>query len=737
MQAREELLRWSRGKIFCAGVAASMVVAGILFLGAVGFAQAPQEAAIPGFPSRAAAEERAIEQRYRGLTSTDEIMKFHRYLTAEPHPAGSKRNNELAQWMADQWRAQGLEDVTIHEYDVLNSSPREISLEMVHPKHYRASLREDAYDVDPDTKNQDVSVAYLGYSASGEVTAPVVYAHSGNPEDYEALRKRGISVGGKIVLVRYSNPYSYRGFKALTAQREGAAAILIYSDPAEDGFTKGDVYPKGPWGPESHIQRGAITYDFIEPGDPLTPGWASVPGAKRIAPEEALSLPKIMGIPLSWHDAKHLLENMDGPEAPDSWQGGLPLKYRMGGKKVVVHLKVDMDTRTQPYYVTEARIRGSETPDEWVVLGNHRDAWAFGGVDPSSGTAAMLEMTRNMGELLRQGVRPKRTMVFCSWDGEEYALTGSTEWGEQYADELKQRAVAYLNVDEATSGKYFQGDAVGSLAPLLVEVSKTVTAPSGKTLYDDWKADRKKELHESHALADSELANTRIGSGSDHTVFLNFLGIPVMGLTFVGPYGVYHSMYDDFYWMNHFGDPGYRYHAVMTQLWGVIAMRLGNAAILPYDFDSYGENVRKFVASLDDASHVSAHASLDSLRERIDTFQAAGKELNHSVAEAISSGRLDPAGVRRVNESLMQVEHNWCNPEGIPGRPWFKHTLYGARYTYDHLELPGITEAAEAGDWKLAAEQAKILEKELTKNTELLKLTKQEIDSLSEVTNPR
>jgi N-acetylated-alpha-linked acidic dipeptidase len=735
MRAREELLRWSRGKIIRA--AALLASGGFLFFGVVGFAQAPQEAAMPGFPARAAAVERAIEQRYRGLTSTDEIMKFHRYLTAEPHPAGSKRNNELAQWVADQWRVQGLEDVTIHEYDVLNSSPREISLEMVHPKHYRASLREDAYDVDPDTKNPDVSVAYLGYSASGEVTAPVVYAHSGNPEDYDTLRKRGISVRGKIVLVRYSNPYSYRGFKALTAQREGAAAILIYSDPAEDGFTKGDVYPKGPWGPESHIQRGAITYDFIEPGDPLTPGWASVPGAKRIAPEDALSLPKIMGIPLSWHDARHLLENMDGPEAPDSWQGGLPLKYRMGGKKVVVHLKVDMDTRVQPYYVTEARIRGSENPDEWVVLGNHRDAWAFGGVDPSSGTAAMLEMTRNFGALLRQGVRPKRTMVFCSWDGEEYALTGSTEWGEQYADELKQKAVAYLNVDEATSGKYFQGDAVGSLAPLLVDVSKSVASPSGKMLYDDWKTDRKKELHEANSLPDSELANTRIGSGSDHTVFLNFLGIPVMGLTFVGPYGVYHSMYDDFYWMNHFGDPGYHYHAVMTQLWGVIAMRLGNAAILPYDFDSYGENVRKFVSSLDEASHVSAHMSLDSLREKIDAFQAAGKELNHSVAEAISSGRLDPAGVRRVNEALMQVEHNWCNPQGIPGRPWFKHTLYGARYTYDHLELPGITEAAEAGDWNRAAEQANILEEELAKNTELLKQTKREIDSLSEGTNPQ
>jgi N-acetylated-alpha-linked acidic dipeptidase len=703
----------------------------------VGFAQAPQSVTMTGFPARAAAEEVSIEQRYRALTSTDEIMKFHRYLTAEPHPAGSKRNNELAQWVADQWRAQGLEDVTIHEYDVLHSSPREISLEMIHPKHSRANLREASYDVDPDTKNPDVSVAYLGYSASGEVTAPVVYAHSGNPEDYETLRKNKIDVRNKIVLVRYSNPYSYRGFKALTAQREGAAAILIYSDPAEDGYTKGNVYPNGPWGPESHIQRGAITYDFIEPGDPLTPGWASVPGAKRIKPEDSASLPKIMGIPLSWHDAKPLLENMDGPVAPDSWQGGLPVKYRLGGKRVLVHLKVDMDTSVQPYYVTEARIRGAENPDEWVVLGNHRDAWAFGGVDPSSGTAAMLEMTRNMGELLRQGVRPKRTLVFCSWDGEEYALTGSTEWGEQYADELKKKAVAYLNVDEATSGKDFQGDAVGSLAPLLVDVSRTVAAPAGKTLYDEWKATREKQLNEPHGVADSELANTRIGSGSDHTVFLNFLGIPVMGLTFVGPYGVYHSMYDDFFWMNHFGDPGYRYHAVMTQLWGVLAMRLGNAAILPFDFDSYGENVRKFVVSLDQASHVSAHTGLDSLRERIDAFQKAGKELNHSVAEAVSSGRLDRVGVARVNELLIQVEHNWCNPDGIPGRPWFKHTLYGARYTYDHLELPGITEAAEAGDWKRAADQAKILEEELVKNTDLLKQTRQEIDSLSEVSNPQ
>ncbi|MGH9704759.1 MAG: M28 family metallopeptidase, partial [Candidatus Acidiferrales bacterium] len=539
---------------------------------------APQT--IPGFAKAQIANEFDIEKKLRSGISSEQIRKYHRYFTAEPHPAGSPRNNDLAQYVAGEWRKQGLEDVTVHQYDVLHSSPREVSLEMVSPVSYRASLREEPYDADPDTKNPQVSMAYLGYSASGEVTAPVVYAHSGNPEDYDLLKKSGIDVRGKIVLVRYSNPYSYRGFKALTAQRQGAAALLIYSDPAEDGYSQGKVFPDGPWGPESHIQRGAITYDFLVPGDPQTPGWASLPGAKRIPAGEAVSLPKIIGIPLSWHDAKPILQHLDGPVAPKSWQGGLPLKYRMGGKRVKVHLKVDMDTSLKPYYVVEARIRGSELPDEWVVLGNHRDAWAFGAVDPSSGTAAMMELTRALGALKQQGIRPRRTLVICSWDGEEYALTGSTEWGEQYAEELKKKAVAYLNVDEATSGTNFEGDAVASLAPLLLEISRSIPAPSGKMLYDEWKASAEKAAKK--PVADENLAITRIGSGSDHTVFLNFLGIPTMGLTFTGPYGVYHSMYDDFYWMNHFADPGYKYHALISTLWGTLALRLGNADVIPY-----------------------------------------------------------------------------------------------------------------------------------------------------------
>jgi N-acetylated-alpha-linked acidic dipeptidase len=559
-------------------------------------------------------------------------------------------------------------------------------------------------------------------SASGEVTAPLVYAHSGNPEDYDLLRKQGIDVKGKVVLVRYSNPYSYRGFKALTAEREGVAALLIYSDPAEDGYKKGKVVPNGPWGPEYHIQRGAITYDFIVPGDPLTPGWASVSGAKRIPVEEARSIPKIMALPLSWHDAKPLLSNMDGPVAPDDWQGGLPIKYHLGGGRVRVHVKIEMNNATQPYYVVEGRIRGTELPNEWVVLGNHRDAWVFGGVDPSSGTAAMMELTRALAKLAKSGIRPRRTLVVCSWDGEEVGLTGSTEWGEQFASELRNKAVAYINVDEATSGPNLHGQAVASLAPMLVEATHSLKDPSGKTLYEAWKASTARERRETKSaeeVTDANLADTRIGSGSDHTVFLNFVGIPILGLQFDGPYGVYHSAYDDFFWMNHFGDPGYRYHTLMSQLWGVLALRLANADLLPFDFASYASNIRQFVNELTKGKDMS-QLDLKPVLDAIDEFEAAGKRLDESATRALASGSIDPVLANAINHGAMEVERNWLNPDGIPGRPWFKHILYGARFTYAHLELPGLTEAVEKQDWATAKPQAEILLHALENNTKLV-----------------
>jgi N-acetylated-alpha-linked acidic dipeptidase len=696
----------------------------LLFLFCASFS-AHSQTSILGFTPSSATHQTEIEAKFKAIPSPDEERRQHHIFTAEPHVAGSPRNNELARYIADQWRQEGLEDVIIRRYDVYGSNPKSTSLEMVTPVHYRAVLREMPVPGDPDLKNKSISSAWSGMSASGEVTAPLVYAHSGNPEDYELLRKQGIDVKGKVVLVRYSNPYSYRGFKALTAEREGAAAILIYSDPAEDGFKKGKVVPNGPWGPEYHIQRGAITYDFMVPGDPLTPGWASVPGAKRIPVEQAVSIPKIMALPLSWHDAKPLLANMDGPVAPADWQGGLPIKYHLGGTRVRVHVKIEMDNSTQPYYVVEGRIRGAQLPGEWIVLGNHRDAWVFGGVDPSSGTASMMELTRALGKLAKQGMRPRRTIVVCSWDGEEVGLTGSTEWGEQFADELRKKAVAYINVDEATSGPNFHGQAVASLAPMLVESAHTLQDPSGKSLYEAWNESSARERRESKEPAvsdlrvtDSNLADTRIGSGSDHTVFLNFVGMPVLGLQFDGPYGVYHSAYDDFFWMNHFGDPGYRYHTLMTQLWGVLALRLANADLLPFDFASYAANIRQFVNELTKGKDMS-QLDLTPVLDAVDGFEAAGKRLNVSETRALS-GAIDSKLAATINHGSMQVERNWLNPDGIPGRPWFKHILYGARFTYAHLELPGLTEAVEKQDWTTAKQQAEILRQALISNTNLV-----------------
>jgi N-acetylated-alpha-linked acidic dipeptidase len=700
-------------------------------------AQTP-ETAVAGFTREHSTTERSVERRLKGVPSAAEERTVLRYLTAEPHPAGSARNHELAEYIADTWRRQGLENVVIHRYDVLNSAPRSISLEMLRPVSYTASLREAAYDADPDTKNPHVRGGWVSMSASGDVTAPIVYAHGGNPEDYAVLEKNGIDVRGKIVLVRYSNPYSYRGFKALTAEQHGAAGLLIYSDPAEDGYRPETAFPNGPRGPETHIQRGAITYDFRVPGDPLTPGWASVAGARRLNPQDAQSLPKIMATVISWHDAKPLLEHMGGPAAPAAWQGGLPLTYRLGGE-AVVHFKTDMDTSVQPIYVVEARIIGAEFPDEWVALGNHRDAWEFGAVDPSSGTTALLGVSHALGDLLKTGVRPRRTLILCSWDAEEVALTGSTEWGEQFADELRRKLVAYLNVDEGVSGPEFAVSAVPSLAPLLVDVSRGLEDPSGKSLYEAWRASVKRKRAEAHIdlpVIDSNLVETRIPGSSDDTVFLSFLVRPTMTAGFEGSDyypSIYHSVYDDFYWMDHFGDLGFRYHVLMSQFWGVTALRLANADVLPLDFELYGRNIRTFLDALEKRTPLVGHLDLAPLRQASAEFERAGAGLKSAVGKALDSGRLDAEVSRRINADLLQVEGNWRAPEGIPHRPWYQHLIYAKRFNYDPLQLPGLTEAAEAADWPTAQAQASALRVALRKNATLLRSLTADIKRLTTV----
>jgi N-acetylated-alpha-linked acidic dipeptidase len=702
-------------------VALSCLASGALLLDPLTCATAGAQAPL-GFSTSSAARQLSIETQFKAIPTPEEARRQLRILTAEPHLAGSERNNELARYIAEEWKRQGLEDVVLRRYDVYSSEPEETLLEMVAPRHYRSTLREASYAVDPDSANPRISSAWMAMSRSGDITAPVVYAHSGNPEDFELLKRSGIDVSGKIVLVRYSNPYSYRGFKALTAEKAGAAAILIYSDPAEDGYKQGAVFPDGPWGPETHLQRGAIEYDFEQAGDPTTPGWPSLPGARHAPLETAIAVPHIMALPLSWHDAQPLLEAMDGPVAPAAWQGGLPFKYHLGAGRVRAHLKIRMHESIKPNYVVEGRIRGSEQPDEWVLIGNHRDAWVFGAADPGSGTASMLEVTRGLGELARRGIRPRRTLLFLSWDGEETSFAGSAEWSEQFAHELAQKAVAYLNVDIGVDGPDFEGNSIGSLSPLLVDASKAIIDPTGHTLYESWHGARAKalrELHEPDSVSDFNLAETRIGSGSDYAALLDHAGVPVLDVSFTGPYGVYHSAYDDFYWMSHFGDPGFHYHVAMAQLLGVLGLRLANADLLPFDYASYGAHIREYLKTLR-REHPLGSIDVHALESSIDAFEQAGAQLDAAVADALAAGTLDPLLGDQVNRGLMGVEHHWLSPEGIPGRPWYRHLVYACRQTYAHLELPGLTEAVERGDARVAQQQADLLARALATNARLV-----------------
>ena len=651
--------------------------------------------AIYGFTSRSSAAERSIERRFVTMPSPARAREAHAFLTAEPHVAGTPRDRLLAEWVRDRWKEYGLERVEISEHEVLLPYADDVRVEMMQGERvWRATLKEDPVPGDPFSA-KDVGVAYHAYSASGDVTAPVVYAASGNPADYDWLRDHGIDIKGKIALVRYAVPYSYRGFKALTAEQRGAAGLLIYSDPAEDGFRKGRTYPDGPWGNESHIQRGGTVYDFRVPGDPLTPGWASLPGAKRIAARDAISLPKIISAPLSWRDARVILETMQGPAAPEAWQGGIPsLTYRVG-PGAMVRLRVHNDDKVRPIWTVTGRITGAANPDDLVIVGNHRDAWVYGGVDPSSGTAALMELARSLGALARRGARPKRTIVFGNWDAEEFTLTSSTEWGEEHARELTDHAVAYLNVDMGVQGTTFDATAVPSLNRVISESAATALGARGASV---------------------EVKN-RLGSGSDYTVFLNFLGVPVADLMFTGPYGVYHSIYDNHLWMEKVGDPQFAQHATMTRLWGIIALRLANADVLPLDYAAYASRLREFVKEITDRMPGPDRAAVTPLAQAVDRFSAAAGEMSRRIDRALS----DPAEQPATSRALIAVERAFLDADGIPGRPWYRHLIYAPKPTYAPEVLPGVAEALDAGDRARLASQVARLAAALDRAADVLR----------------
>lgn len=668
-----------------------------------------------GFSQANTATTKSIESKLLQTIRPENCRREHRIFTEKPHMAGSPRNYWLAQYVAQQWRAYGLEDVELIEHPVYLPWPVRYEATLLGTTEKKLSLKEEPIPQDKDSYAADVGIPYCAYSADVDVTAPVVYVNSGNPADYDLLAQQGVEVRGKIALARYSVPYSYRGFKALTAQRRGVAALLLYSDPADDGFKKGEVFPWGPWGPESHLQRGGIVYDFNLPGDPRTPGWASVPGGRFLPAESAVSMPTVAAAPMSYKDARKILEKMTGPTAPAAWQGGLPFNYRLGPSSDKLHLIIQNDKEVRSIWNVVGRLRGAERPDEFVILGNHRDAWVYGGVDPSSGSASLMETARAFGELKRSGWKPRRTLIFASWDAEEFTLTGSTEWGELEADRLRAGALAYLNVDSSASGNSFTVAAVPALAQFLREVARDVPDPSGGSIYDSWLRNEEKKG------AKEPIVTTRLGSGSDYTVFLNFLGVPIADLTFDGPYGVYHSVYDSFTWVDRVGDPGYYYHAAMARYWSVAALRLAECNYLPLDYAAYAREVQAY---LDETGRTARERKLEvdfnPAVEASRRWEKNGREVLESARRALASG--DRGRVEQIHKALIKVERALLDPEGLAGRPWFKHLIYAPRPTYKPLVLPALTEAIEAGDAKLANAEVNRLARALNRAAAILEL---------------
>ncbi len=659
----------------------TFLLVGLLTSGAIPtltFSQGSADSrALDGFTDERAVVQRRWEEQFRAVPAPKSAREHLRKLTLEPHIAGTKEDYATALYVRDQLRSYGLA-ADLKEYDVWLNYPNTPSvLELITTRRQKLVIHEAVVPGDPTSSHPKITPLFNGYSASGDVTAPLVYANYGLPGDYEELKKIGVDVKGKIVIVRYGN--SFRGVKAKVAEDQGAIGCVIYSDPADDGYMQGDVYPKGPWRPVASGQRGSVQYLFYYPGDPLTPGKPSIPGVPRLQPEEATDLTRIPVQPIAYDVAKAIIAPLKGPVRPRGFQGGLPFAYHVGGTNdVKVRLKTDMDYKIRTIWNVVARINGDQDKDRWVVLGNHRDAWVFGAVDPNSGTSAMLEVGRGFGQLIKQGWKPRRSIILCSWDAEEYGLIGSTEWAEEYADELKEKAVAYLNLDAAVSGVHFGASSVPSLWKLMRAVTRDVKDPkTGKSVYQQWQDRAREGRPESEQDSGGEVRIGALGSGSDYTPFLQHLGIASTDMGFGGDYGVYHSAYDSFYWMDRFGDPGFVYHVAAAQLWGTLAMRLADADGLSFDYTDYANQVRDFFAEANKlASRRNLSGSFDdkAMAAAIGDFAKEAARVEKGRQEAVRDS--DRTRLKRINDALVAVERQFIDSKGLRGRAWYKHQIY-------------------------------------------------------------
>ncbi len=710
---------------------------------AAGEVQAPP---LDGYTADSARAEHDWENKFRALPSVDNQREYMRRLSARPHHVGSPYDKDNAEWLLARFKEWGF-DAQIERFDVLFPTPKDNHLEMIEPRKFVAKLSEPLLSMDPTTSQKGEQLpVYNAYSIDGDVTGPLVYVNYGMPDDYKELERSGVSVKGAVVIARYGG--GWRGVKPKVAAEHGAVGCIIYSDPHDDGYSHGDVFPKGPFRPADGVQRGSVM-DTEYPGDPLTPGVAATPGAKRLSVAEAETITKIPVLPVSYGDAQPMLAELRGQVVPQSWRGSLPVTYRFGPGPAIVHLKVSSNWDQKPLYDVIAKLQGSDLADQWVIRGNHHDAWVNGAEDPISGLVTELEEARAFGELARQGWKPKRTIIYCAWDGEEPGLLGSTEWVEAHGDELLQHGVAYFNSDSNARG-YFGADGSHVLQKFINDVAREIPDPEKKMSILERARLREVEQAKNtedraEALKRTDLHIGALGDGSDYTAFINHIGIPAADMGFGGEAsgGIYHSIYDDFYWYTHFGDPDFAYERAESQLMGTAVMRMADAQVLPFDFTGFAEAVKKYFSNVQElletnqasikqqnteiedgvfnatsdpakptfappVAKVPPYFNFAPLQNALSDLSESAGKLSTAWSKAQSNGwTLPPATIARVNQLMMQSGPALTDAAGLPHRPWFKNMIYapGAYTGYEAKPLPGMLEAMDRKDWTEAQSQ--------------------------------
>jgi N-acetylated-alpha-linked acidic dipeptidase len=723
------------------------IVFACLFFAPVGHGVIAEEQPLYGFSAQSSETERQWEEKLRAIPSPENLRAYMQRLSARPHHVGSPYDQDNAEWILGKFKEFGL-DAHIEQFAVLFPTPKQRLVELVDggPK-FTAKLEEPAVPEDPTSHQQSEQLpTYNAYSIDGDVTAPLVYVNYGVPEDYEQLERMGVSVKGKIVIARYY--HSWRGIKPKVAAEHGAVGCLIFSDPHEDGFFQGDTFPGGPYRPPDGVQRGSVEDMPLYPGDPLTPGVGATKDAKRLKVEEAPVITKIPVLPISYADAQPLLSALTGRVAPADWRGGLGNTYHVGPGPAKVHLRVTSNWEPlKTLYDVVGKIPGSTFPDEWVIRGNHHDAWVNGAEDPVAGQIALLEEARALGELVKSGWKPKRTIIYCAWDGEEPGLLGSTEWAEEHYEELRAHAVAYINSDSNGRG-YFNVEGSHTLEKFSNDVARDITDP--ETKLSVWTRARLREISNARTAEQREEIRKRadlripaLGSGSDYTTFLQHDGVASLNFGFGGEDGggIYHSIYDDFYWFTHFSDTDFVYGRALAQAGSTAVMRLADADLLPFEFGDFADTVQMYVKELkalaqksqDDIRErnreieegvfqatndpkrplvppaveaVPPHLNFAPLENAVDALNRSAAEYRKAVEQVNTKGAARSASFAEVNKLLMASERKLTNKEGLPTRPWFKHQLYAPGfYTgYAVKTVPAVREAIELKQWNQADE---------------------------------